>query len=258
MKAKLEPRINLQGRTPLETVIPLATPFIVFVDPASACNFKCTFCPTGHHDLIAETGRFQGAMKFELFQKIIDDLAELDRPLKVLRLYKDGEPFLTGGLPIWSPTPSVGPRRLCGHHHQRLFDLAGAHGALLAAEFDKINISVDGMTADTFRKFTGFQFDFDASLKMSNGSTSIGAAARLWSRSRHSSSTTPNVKHSSTPSATIVIASSSRTSLRAGRSLTSPSIPAWKSPEASTSRISARPTCARISSTAIRSTPTGW
>ena len=94
MKARLEPRINLQGRTALETVIPLATPFIVFVDPASACNFKCTFCPTGHRDLIAETGRFQGAMKFEVFQKIIDDLAEFDRPLKVLRLYKDGEPFL--------------------------------------------------------------------------------------------------------------------------------------------------------------------
>ena len=67
MKARLEPRINLVGRTPLETVIPLATPFIVFVDPASSCNFKCTFCPTGHRDMIAETGRFQGVMKLELF-----------------------------------------------------------------------------------------------------------------------------------------------------------------------------------------------
>ena len=73
MKARLEPRINLVGRTPLETVIPLATPFIVFVDPASSCNFKCTFCPTGHRDMIAETGRFQGVMKLEIFQKIIDD-----------------------------------------------------------------------------------------------------------------------------------------------------------------------------------------
>src|SRR6185437_1702054 len=75
MKARLEPRINLVGRTALETVIPLATPFIVFVDPASSCNFKCTFCPTGHRDMIAETGRYQGAMKFDVFQKVIDDLA---------------------------------------------------------------------------------------------------------------------------------------------------------------------------------------
>ena len=73
MKAALKPRINLEGRTALETVIPLATPFIVFCDPASSCNFKCTFCPTGHRDMIAETGRFQGVMKLEVFQKIIDD-----------------------------------------------------------------------------------------------------------------------------------------------------------------------------------------
>ena len=94
MKARLEPRINLVGRTPLETVIPLATPFIVFVDPASSCNFKCTFCPTGHRDMIAETGRFQGVMKLELFQKIVDDLSAFEKPIKVLRMYKDGEPFL--------------------------------------------------------------------------------------------------------------------------------------------------------------------
>ena len=106
MKARLEPRINLQGRTALETVIPLATPFIVFVDPASACNFKCTFCPTGHRDLIAETGRFQGAMKFEVFQKIIDDLAEFDRPLKVLASTRTASRFSTGGWPTWSPMPS--------------------------------------------------------------------------------------------------------------------------------------------------------
>jgi hypothetical protein len=47
MKAVVKPRINLENRTPLHEVIPLATPMIVFVDPASACYFQCTFCPTG-------------------------------------------------------------------------------------------------------------------------------------------------------------------------------------------------------------------
>ena len=94
MKAALKPRINLEGRTPLETVIPLATPFIVFMDPASSCNFTCTFCPTGHRELIKDTGRFNGAMKYDVFTKAIDDLAEFGKPIKVLRMYKDGEPFL--------------------------------------------------------------------------------------------------------------------------------------------------------------------
>ena len=63
MKSEFKPRINLEGRTPLETVIPLQTPYVVFVDPASACNFICKFCPTGHRDLIDDTGRYQGVMK---------------------------------------------------------------------------------------------------------------------------------------------------------------------------------------------------
>src|SRR4029079_13919367 len=73
MKAQLKPRINLEGRTALETVIPLSTPFVVFTDPASSCNFKCSFCPTGHRDMIAETGRYQGTMKFGVFHKLNHD-----------------------------------------------------------------------------------------------------------------------------------------------------------------------------------------
>jgi len=98
MKAQIKPRINLENRTPLQDVIPLSTPMILFVDPASACNFQCTFCPTGDRGLIEDTGRFQGRMKLELFKKVIDDLHEFDRPIKVLRMYKDGEPFLNKNL----------------------------------------------------------------------------------------------------------------------------------------------------------------
>ncbi len=163
MKAQYKPRINLDGRTALETVIPLATPFVVFADPASACNFNCRFCPTGHRDLIDETGRYQGVMKMEVFRKIIDDLAEFDAPIKVLRMYKDGEPFLnknlaamiryakaSGRVPYIDTTTNgslMTPERL---------------GPVLEAGLDKINISVDGMNREQYREFTGYDFDFDA------------------------------------------------------------------------------------------------
>ena len=94
MKAKIKPRINLEDRTPLEKIIPLSTPMILFVDPASICNFKCKFCPTGNPELIKNSGRWQGLMDFDLYKKIIDDLGDFEEPLKVLRLYKEGEPFL--------------------------------------------------------------------------------------------------------------------------------------------------------------------
>jgi len=161
VKARLQPRINLEGRTPLETVIPLATPFIVFVDPASSCNFQCTFCPTGHRDLIAETGRFQGAMKYELFQKIVDDLGAFDKPIKVLRLYKDGEPLLNKRF-----ADMVAYAKRSGHVDYIDTTTNGTlitperMGPVLAAGIDKINISVDGMSEETYRRFTGFKFDF--------------------------------------------------------------------------------------------------
>lgn len=161
MKAQIKPRINLEDRTPLQEVIPLATPFVVFVDPASACNFTCPFCPTGHRDMIAETGRYQGVLKMETFTKIIDDLAEFDRPIKVLRLYKDGEPFLNKRL-----ADMIAYAKKSGR--VEYIDTT-TNGSLLTPErlkevldagLDKINISVDGMTPEQYRKFTGFDFDF--------------------------------------------------------------------------------------------------
>jgi radical SAM protein with 4Fe4S-binding SPASM domain len=161
MKARLEPRINLVGRTALETVIPLATPFIVFADPASSCNFKCTFCPTGHRDMIAETGRYQGVMKFDVFQKIVDDLAAFDSPIKVLRLYKDGEPLLNKRF-----ADMVAYARNAKHIEYIDTTTNGTFlspermGPIIEAGIDKINISVDGMSEAGYQKFTGFKFDF--------------------------------------------------------------------------------------------------
>ena len=161
MKARLEPRINLAGRTALETVIPLATPFIVFVDPASSCNFKCSFCPTGHRDMIAETGRFQGVMKFDVFRKVIDDLAEFEKPLKVLRMYKDGEPFLNKRLAeMVAYAKRSGRVDYIDTTTNGTFLSPERVGPVLEAGIDKINISVDGMTEETYLQFTGFKFDF--------------------------------------------------------------------------------------------------
>lgn len=162
MKAEIKPRINLDDRTPLQDVIPLKTPFVLFVDPASACNFLCPFCPTGHRDLIEETGRFQGVMKLEVFKKIIDDLADFENPIKVLRMYKDGEPFLNKNL-----AKMISYAKKSGYVD---YVDTTTNGSLMTPErlapvleagLDKINISVDGMNNEQYKKFTGFDFDFD-------------------------------------------------------------------------------------------------
>ena len=61
-------------RTKLETVIPLQTPFILYVDPSSACNLRCNFCPCGmaHSDLWTDEKRNSiGIMDFDIFKKRI-------------------------------------------------------------------------------------------------------------------------------------------------------------------------------------------
>ena len=94
MKAEYAPRIDLLNRTKLETVIPLATPITLFIDPSDACNFKCKFCPTSDRKLMKEVGRPWKQMQYEVYEKIIEDLKEFPSKIEVLRLYKDGEPLI--------------------------------------------------------------------------------------------------------------------------------------------------------------------
>jgi radical SAM protein with 4Fe4S-binding SPASM domain len=92
MKAELKPRINLEGRTPLQDVIPLSTPYLVFLDPSSLCNSHCKFCPTGTGE--NKKHYTPGLMDLSLYRKIIDDLCRMPEPIKTLRLYADGEPLI--------------------------------------------------------------------------------------------------------------------------------------------------------------------
>ncbi len=162
MKAQVKPRINQEGRTRLEEVIPLTTPFVLFVDPSSACNFRCKFCPSGDPALIRETGRWQGAMDMKLYRKIIDDLQDFDEPLKVLRLYKDGEPLLNRNFAemVRIAKESGVASSVDTTTNGSLLDPERMK-PVLDAGIDRINISVDGLSEDQFLEFAGVKIDFD-------------------------------------------------------------------------------------------------
>lgn len=162
MQAQVKPRINLENRTPLQEVIPLSTPFVLFIDPDSTCNFRCKFCPTGDRDLIKSTGRWQGRLDFELYKKVIDDLSEFDRPLKVLRLYKEGEPLLHTRF-----ADMVRYAKASGHV-QYIDTTTNGYlltpdrvAPILDAGIDRINISVDGMSSAQYWELTRTRVDFD-------------------------------------------------------------------------------------------------
>jgi radical SAM protein with 4Fe4S-binding SPASM domain len=163
MKAKIKPRIDLVNRTKLETVIPLKTPFIINVDPSDKCNFKCKFCPTGDRDLMRKThGRNFGNMDFELFKKIVNDICEFDEPIKVLRLYKDGEPLLN---PRFAEMISYAKEKKCCDRVDTTTNASlltqQISMDIINAGLDRINISIEGINAAQYLNFSDYKIDFD-------------------------------------------------------------------------------------------------
>ena len=123
MKARRVPRIDIQDRDELRAALPLRTPFIIHIDPCDTCNFRCRFCPTGDRELMKKTkGRFHGPMDFDLYRERIDSLADFDDPIRVIRLYKEGEPLLNPRFAdmVEKAAAELAPHRVC----QYLYELA--------------------------------------------------------------------------------------------------------------------------------------
>lgn len=162
MKAKIKPRIELENRTKLEEVVPLEAPFLVFLDPADLCNFQCKFCPTGNRTLIKNINRNSGLMNFDLFKKIIDDLGEFEKPIKALRLYKDGEPLLN---PRFADMIRYAKKSGCALQVDTTTNASLLNPEknleLIEAGLDRIYISLEGLSAESYQEFAGYKLNFE-------------------------------------------------------------------------------------------------
>lgn len=163
MKAEIKPRIDLINRTMLETVVPLKVPFIINLDPSDACNFQCKFCPTGDRKLMKSTlGRSHGNMDYYLFKKIVDDICEFEKPIKVLRLYKDGEPLLN---PRFADMIKYAREKKCSERIDTTTNASLLNPAknleLIEAGLDRINISIEGVNAAQYASFSNYKIEFE-------------------------------------------------------------------------------------------------
>ncbi len=164
MKAKIGTRYH-KNRTELQTVIPLSTPFILYLDPSSACNLSCKFCPCGgaHKDLWTEEKRGSiGVMDFDLYKKIIDDCQGFSEKIKVLRLYKEGEPLVNKRLP-----EMIEYAYRSGKFETIDFTTNGTllypelNRKLVDAGLSRINISVEALDAGGYKEISGVELDYD-------------------------------------------------------------------------------------------------
>ncbi len=163
MKARHIPRIDLHDRIELKNALPLRTPYVIYIDPCDTCNFHCKFCPSGNTELMKKTrGREHGPMDFEVYKGIIDSLADFPDPVRVIRLYKEGEPLLNKRFADMVRCAKQSPKV------QRVDTTTNA--SLLTPErsleiidagLDRLNISVEGINAGQYRDFSGHTMDYD-------------------------------------------------------------------------------------------------
>jgi radical SAM protein with 4Fe4S-binding SPASM domain len=161
---RIEPKdLRCKNRQALQDVIPLPAPFVVYIEPSNLCNFRCQFCPTADKELLKKVGRPRGSMNLDLFKKIVNDIREFGTRLKLLSLYKDGEPLVNRQFPemvryareagisdrIWTKTNGS---LLNPELNERIVD----------AGIDMICISVEGVSRGAYRAIADVDINYEA------------------------------------------------------------------------------------------------
>lgn len=148
-------RIQLENRSDLKSEIPLESPYVIFIDPSSVCNFKCKFCM--NHKI-----KKPEIMDFELYKSIIDSLQQFEKPVKVIRLYGFGEPLISINFCKMVEYAKASDKVLAVDTttNGSLIDRDYAD-RLIKSGIDRINISIEGISSEQYKNFTGRNIDFD-------------------------------------------------------------------------------------------------
>ena len=152
-----EPRVKLAD------VVPLSTPFLVIIDIANICNFRCNFCFQSLSKSKLKTMGFKpGVMDMGLFKKTIYGVEKFPEQIKRMYLFAHGEPLLNQQLPemiAYAKTKDVAKviqittngSMLNPELNQQLID----------AGLDELRISIEGLSAEKYKSVAGVDFDFD-------------------------------------------------------------------------------------------------
>lgn len=144
-------------------VLPLKTPFIVQMFPVYACNFACEYC---YLSLPKEKRGFVSdwpIMKYDLYQKCVDQMALFDSKLKVLRFVGMGEPLLHRNIAemiAYAVEKKVADRVELLTNGSLL--KPDTSDALIAAGLSRLVISLQGLTSEKYKQVSKVDIDFDA------------------------------------------------------------------------------------------------
>ena len=158
MKAKVSNIVNT-NRHELYTVLPLKTPYSLFVDVCNACNFKCKFCAIQYANKKLPFRKM--CMDYDLFRKVIDDLRKFPEPLKMLRLAANGEPLLNKRLPEMIEYARGGVTHWIEFVSNASLLTPELNRKLVSAGLDRIRISIEGIGEEQYYEMSGVKIDWN-------------------------------------------------------------------------------------------------
>lgn len=111
------------ARTILSEVVPLDTPYVLFLDPGGACNFRCSFCPCNRGDF--RNQERHAVMSMELFHRILDDIEGFPSQIKVKPVWLRGAAAAQGLLPYGKGDQGQESLPGAALHHKRISAVGG-------------------------------------------------------------------------------------------------------------------------------------
>jgi radical SAM protein with 4Fe4S-binding SPASM domain len=115
------------------------------IDIGNVCDLKCPLCPTGRGD----RGASRGFMKIEEFKRVLEEVGSY---LTNLELYNWGEPLLNKDLVDMIQYAKDRNIPVCISTNLNVLDKNMAE-ALISTNIDKIFISCDGASPETYSKY---------------------------------------------------------------------------------------------------------
>ena len=138
----------------------MTVPTVIYIDPCGKCNFKCYFCPCNHSEQSIEE-RHQ-IMPLDVFEKIIDDIAEFPKPVEALVFYAYGESLLNPNFVAMCRYAKQKNVAKCLHFTTNGYLLnQKLNQELVESGIDEIRISIEALDAVKYREICGITIDWD-------------------------------------------------------------------------------------------------
>lgn len=152
-----------EKRIVLGKEVPLDSPMSVIIDTSEVCNLKCVYCFRGHEESRDSSYVWKNnIMSWELFILTIKQIKKFNQMPKRIVLNGNGEPLINKDLPkmVKYIKKSI-PESSVEIHTNGVLLTKELAIALAESGIDKINISLQGVTAKKYKEVAGVDIDFD-------------------------------------------------------------------------------------------------